>query len=40
MSDKLKELTPIPVTFVSGESPTSEKLENSFAKLERAADTI
>ena len=40
MSDKLKELTPILVTFEQGESPTPSKIENSFAQVSNAMNTI
>ena len=40
MSDKLKELTPILVTFEQGESPTPNKIENSFTQISSAMDII
>ena len=40
MSDKLKELTPILVSFEQGESPTPSKLESSFEQISNAMDII
>lgn len=40
MSDKLKELTPVNVNFVQGESPTPSKLENSFDQVATAMNVI
>lgn len=40
MSDKLKELTPVSVTFAGGESPTPNKLESAFTQLSNAMDII
>lgn len=40
MSDKFKEMTPVAVTFVQGESPTPAKMENAFAQVETAMNNI
>lgn len=40
MSDKLKELTPVLVSFVQGESPTPNKLENSFGQVATAMNIL
>jgi len=40
MSDKLKELTPVLVSFVQGESPTPNKLENSFGQVATAMNVL
>lgn len=40
MSDKLKELTPINITFEDGESPTGNKLESSFDQVANAMNVI
>lgn len=40
MADRLKELTPVNVTFSTGESPTPNKLESSFAQLSNAMDIL
>jgi len=40
MSDKLKELTPINITFEDGESPTSNKIESSFDQVANAMNVI
>ena len=40
MSDKLKELTPINVTFEDGESPTANKIEASFDQVANAMNII
>jgi len=40
MSDKLKELTPINITFEDGESPTSNKIESSFDQVANAMNIV
>ena len=40
MSDKLKELTPINITFEDGESPTANKIESSFDQVANAMNVI
>ena len=40
MSDKLKELTPINITFEDGESPTANKIESSFDQVANAMNIV
>ena len=40
MSDKLKDLTPIPIDFSNGESPSPDKMDNAFNQLSTAVGII